>query len=250
MHELVFYLAISLGINILLFFPAFFLRTDKLTDFSYALSFIVLSVIAYVRSPYTPNNLILVSMIIIWAVRLGSFLMARIWRAGKDRRFDDFRGSFSGFLKFWLLQGFAVWVIMIPAIFYINAGAINYNTIGLIVFTLGFIIESVADYQKFSFKLKPGNKGKFIQSGLWKYSRHPNYFGEMLVWIGVYLFVAFSLTPLQMAIAAISPAFIIVLLIFVSGLPQLESYADKKWGKQKDYQEYKKRTNILVPWFK
>ena len=244
-------MAISLGINILLFFPAFFLRTDKLTDFSYSLTFIVLSVIAYVRSPYNPNNLILVSMIIIWAVRLGSFLVARIWTSRQRpplRRFPQF---ISRLLKILALTRLCRVDNYDPRLFFISMPEPSTTTLSdLIVFALGFIIESVADYQKFSFKLKPGNKGKFIQSGLWKYSRHPNYFGEMLVWIGVYLFVVFSLTPLQMIIAAISPAFIIMLLVFVSGLPQLEGYADKKWGKQKDYQEYKKRTSILVPWFK
>lgn len=249
MIDLLYYLAVSIGINVLLFFPAYLFKTDKLTDFSYSFTFIVLSLFAFFSVPYAPNKLILMLMIILWALRLGIFLVARIWTVKKDRRFDAFRDSFTGFLKFWLLQGFAVWVIMIPALFYFNTETPYFSYIGFGLWLIGLIIESVADYQKFSFKLKAENKDKFIQSGLWKYSRHPNYFGEILVWIGAYLFVVLTLTPLQMAIGVLSPLFIILLLAFVSGLPQLESYADKKWGADKGYQDYKKKTSILVPWF-
>ena len=131
-----------------------------------------------------------------------------------------------------------VWVVLIPAILFDG----TFYIVGAIIWIIGLIIESFADAQKFSFKKK--NKGKFIQTGLWKYSRHPNYFGEMLCWIGIYVFAGVWLWGL------ISPLYIIALLVFVSGIPLLEKKADAIWGKNKAYQKYKKETSVLIPWFK
>jgi steroid 5-alpha reductase family enzyme len=122
--------------------------------------------------------------------------------------------------------------------------------LGLGIWFIGLIIEATADIQKYKFKLDKKNKDKFIDIGIWKYSRHPNYFGEILCWVGVYVFVFLSFSISEKLIALIGPLFITTLLLFVSGIPLLEKYADKKWGKEKDYQEYKKNTNILIPWFK
>lgn len=238
-----------MGVNILMFIPAFLMKTDKFTDFSYSLTFIILTIYLLLNSNFNTENILLAAMIILWALRLGIFLVARIWKAKKDRRFDAFRESFTGFLKFWLLQGFAVWVIMIPTIFYYSNNYHKIHYLGFAVWLIGFLVESIADAQKFKFKSIKANENKFIKSGLWKYSRHPNYFGEILCWLGIYLFVFLSLNPIQMGVALISPLFIIILLAFVSGLPQLESHADKKWGQSNEYQDYKKKTSILIPWF-
>ncbi|MFP4656189.1 MAG: DUF1295 domain-containing protein [Candidatus Woesearchaeota archaeon] len=103
-------------------------------------------------------------------------------------------------------------------------------------------IESFSDFQKLTFKKQPKNKGRFIKSGLWKYSRHPNYFGEILCWIGVYVFCGVWMWGL------ISPIFITTMLLFVSGIPLLEKKADEKWGGSREYQKYKHETPILIPW--
>jgi steroid 5-alpha reductase family enzyme len=121
---------------------------------------------------------------------------------------------------------------------------------GLYVFTLGLLTETVADLQKYRFNNQPKNKGKWIDSGLWKYSRHPNYLGEIVVWVGVWLFVLPYLEGVNMYVVAISPLYIAGLLIFGSGIPILEKSADKRWGKDKKYQEYKKKTPVLVPFVK
>ena len=242
------YLIIALGINILMFIPAFKFKTDKLTDLSYSLTFIILIILALILSNITTTKIILSLMVLAWGLRLGIFLFIRIRKMKKDKRFDGMRESFFRFLKFWVLQGLAVWVILIPAFFFINSDIIKISWIGFIIWALGLIIESTADFQKYSFKQDKKNKDKFIQTGLWKYSRHPNYFGEILCWVGIYIFVFNSLTMLQKIIALVSPLFIIILLLFVTGLPMLEKYANKKWGKQKDYQEYRRRTSILIPW--
>ena len=231
-----------------MFIPAFKYKTDKLTDLSYALTFIILIILALLLKQLTITKLILTLMILAWGLRLGIFLFIRIRKMKKDKRFDGMRESFFRFLKFWTLQGLAVWVILIPALFFINSNINKIIWLGFFIWAIGLVIESIADLQKYRFKQDKKNKDKFIQEGIWKYSRHPNYFGEILCWIGVYIFVFTSLTSFQKIIGLVSPLFIIILLLFVTGLPMLEKYADKKWGKQKNYQEYKKKTSILIPW--
>jgi steroid 5-alpha reductase family enzyme len=231
-----------------MFIPAFRFKTDKLTDLSYSLTFIILTIIAIILSKFTILKSIVFMMIIAWGLRLGIFLFIRIRKMKRDKRFDGMRESFFRFLKFWVLQGLAVWVILIPALFFINSNLTEVMWVGFIIWALGLILESTADFQKYNFKQNEKNKDRFIQSGIWKYSRHPNYFGEILCWVGIYIFVFASLTSLQKIVSLASPLFIIILLLFVTGLPPLEKYADKKWGKQKDYQEYKRKTSILIPW--
>jgi steroid 5-alpha reductase family enzyme len=249
MVEIFYYLLISLGINIIMFIPGFVFKTDKLTDLSYSLSFIILIIISAIFSTLSWQKIILLLMIIIWGLRLGIFLFIRIQKMKYDKRFDGIRESFFRFLKFWVLQGLAVFVILLPSIFFMSENLNKICGIGFIIWALGLIIESVADFQKYRFNQKKVNKGKFISTGIWKYSRHPNYFGEMLCWTGIYLFTFNSFNLAQTLIGLISPLFIIILLLFVTGLPPLEKSADLKWGKQKDYKDYKRKTSILIPWF-
>jgi len=250
MDILLLYFVIAMGINILMFIPAFIFRTDKLTDLSYGITFISLVIIAFFLNDLNVNKIILGSMVIIWGLRLGLFLFIRIGKMKKDRRFDERRENLIKLLSFWLLQGFTVFVIMIPSIFYLSGPAGKICYIGLFIWAFGFIFETIADTQKFYFNENPDNKGHFINVGLWSVSRHPNYFGEMLCWIGIYIFVALSMSPRELLINLVSPLYIILLLSFVSGIPLLEKYADKKWGKDGDYKEYKRQTSILIPWFR
>ena len=162
------------------------------------------------------------------------------------------RSNFKAFGRFWVLQAVTVWVVMLPVVltlFKANESALfgKLSAIGVLVWALGLSIETVADLQKFEFSAEPKNAGKWIETGLWQYARHPNYFGEILVWIGVYIFTLSVLSGWEVIIAAVSPLFITVLLLKVSGVPILEKSADKRWGKQPAYQAYKKRTNVIVP---
>ncbi len=242
-----YYLLIALGINILMFIPAFIFKTDKLTDLSYSLTFIILSLISFFLVPFNIFKLLLLILILVWSLRLGIFLFVRIRNMKFDKRFDKMRNSFFKFLGFWILQAITVWIVLIPSIFFFNANTIKFCGLGLLIWLIGLIIESVADAQKYKFNQK--NKNKFISSGLWKVSRHPNYFGEILCWIGIYLFIIKSISFPEKIIALAGPIFIILMLLFISGIPMLERAASKKWGKNKDYQEYKRRTSILIPWF-
>jgi len=230
----------AIGFNILMFLPAFIFKTDKLTDMSYSLTFIFLATYLFISKPSSLGMTLLFLMVLIWALRLGIFLFIRIHKQKKDDRFDSMRNSFFKFLRFWLLQGFAAWIIILPLILFQE----KFYVIGLIIWLIGLIIESVADYQKYSFKNKATNKNKYINTGLWAYSRHPNYFGEMLCWIGLFVFSGTWL------LGILSPLFIIILLLFVSGIPLLEKKADEKWGHLDSYKKYKKETSLLIPWFK
>ena len=243
-------LGVSLLINIALFLVAFRRKTDKLTDVSYAVSFVALGFYALAQGPLTPYRFTLFALISIWAVRLGGFLLFRIWHTGKDARFDHMRGDFWKFGRFWASQGLSVWIILIPALLALRYEHADFSLqalIGLLVWASGLVIEATADIQKYNFSSNSANKGKWIDQGIWHYSRHPNYFGEICVWIGTYLFAASVLSGTESAVGAVSPLFIATLLLFVSGIPTLEKSADARWGTLDAYKKYKKRTSILLP---
>lgn len=242
MIDTIYYLPISLAINILLFIPAFWFQTDKLTDFSYSLTFIILILLSLIMNGLNPLNIILSLLIIVWALRLGTFLVIRIWKSKKDKRFDGIRERFSSFIKFWLLQALAVWIILIPTLFFMQSPTEIFVP-GLAIWLIGVLIETIADYQKYQFSRK--NPGKLYTDGLWKYSRHPNYFGEILCWIGIYLMVIPSLQISEIIVSLASPLFIAVTLIFITGIPPIEEFAKKNW---KEYEDYKKKTSMLIPW--
>jgi steroid 5-alpha reductase family enzyme len=191
-------------------------------------------------------------MVVIWAGRLGSFLFRRIRRAGKDNRFDDIKPSFIRFLNAWTIQ--ALWVTFtvgaaLVAITTTNRKELDlFAFIGLLVWLLGFGIEVVADAQKSRFSANPDNQGRFIQTGLWARSRHPNYFGEIILWIGIAV-VALPVLRGWQWVTLVSPAFVTLLLTRVSGVPLLEKRADEKWGGQEDYETYKRTTPVLIPRF-
>lgn len=249
---LVLSLIIVIGVNAALFAVAYARQSDKLTDFSYALSFIVVAVSAVVLAEHRSSLLVAaVVMVLLWALRLGGFLVFRIRKSGKDTRFDGIREDFFKFLKFWLGQGIVAWFLLLPILFLTqHQGAWSWvSVVGMLVWLCGLVLETTADMQKYLFTHDPKNKGRWIESGVWKYSRHPNYFGEICVWIGIYLTVVSSLGGLEQLMALASPAIIFLTLRFISGVPPLEKSADERWGDVADYQRYKKRTNLLLPFW-
>lgn len=240
-------LLVSLVIQLIFFIPAYIYKTDKLTDLSYGLTFLLLSIIFF---SYSFGKLMLYIMIAFWSARLVSYLALRIWKMKKDKRFDGIRENFLKFAGFWLLQGVTVWIVMIPSFYYFISPVDDFLILGFAIWLIGFFIETIADYQKFDFRNDKKNKGNFISSGLWKYSRHPNYFGEILCWFGVFLFVLPGIGYVERFISIISPVFITALLLFISGIPTVEKSSDQKYGKDKAYKKYKRETSILIPWFK
>lgn len=243
------FLFISLVIQIALFIPAFKFKTDKLTDLSYGLTFVLLVLIAFLSSDLSFSKLLLLLMITAWGLRLGIYLFIRINKVKKDSRFDEIRIDFWKFLSFWVLQGISVFVILVSSLlFFQTSTAFSYLSLfGFGIWLTGLLTEAFADQQKFLFINNKKNKGKWVNVGLWKYSRHPNYLGEILCWVGIYLYTYSSLSVTYRLIGIISPIFIVILLLFVSGIPKLEEKADKRWGGDKGYQEYKKNTAVLIP---
>jgi steroid 5-alpha reductase family enzyme len=243
-------LLLSLGINIAMFLVAYRQKSDKLTDISYALSFAVLAVAAFYQSDHSPYHAVLLAAILAWAVRIGGFLLYRVIKSGKDRRFDGIRENFRKFGTFWIGQAVTVWALLIPSLLAFRAqdnSSLQLVIAGCIIWFIGFLIESIADLQKYRFSQNPANKGKWIESGIWRYSRHPNYFGEILVWMGLYAVTLSTLSTPQALFGLISPITIIVLLLFVSGIPPLERAANKRWGNITAYKIYKRHTSLLIP---
>jgi len=244
-------LGLSVAINAVFFACAALMRTDKVTDLSYSLSFIVLAVLLLLRGGHsTLLHVLTAALICAWGVRLGGWLFARILKTGVDHRFDDMRDRPLRFARFWALQASTVWVVMLPAIRLFSLpgrdGVPAVTIAGAALWLLGFALETTADAQKSAFKRNPATRDGFISSGLWRYSRHPNYFGESLLWWGLFV-AAIPVFSGWDFLTVIGPLFLTLLLLFVSGVPLLEKSADKKHGGKADYQEYKRRTSLFLP---
>jgi len=240
-------LSVSVGFNLVLFLIAYFLQTDKLTDFSYSLCFLIINGVCFYLSEHSLIEIVMFSLISVWAFRLGGYLFVRIMAMGRDARFDKFREKLISFASFWVVQAISIFIISLPfIIFYSVNDSIPTPIfwIGCIIAIAGLILESIADYQKFQFKKK--NPDTFIQSGLWKKIRHPNYTGEILFWIGVFISAASYLSGWQWA-AVISPLWIILLLLKFSGIPPLEEKWAEKYDENPSFLEYKKESYKLIP---
>ena len=242
---------IAFLIQWLLFIPAYIFQTEKFYDLSGSLTYI--SVVSfcfysnYESSRINLGNIIISSLIIMWAVRLGSFLFIRIKKAGEDIRFREIKKSPSRFFMTWTLQG--MWVSLCSACALAGiANGIEINSyfyVGIVIFVIGFTTEIIADNQKSIFRKDLDNKDKFISSGLWKYSRHPNYLGEITLWLGISIISFSSLAGWEL-ITLISPIFTYLLLVYVSGIRILDYNGNKKWGHLDSYKDYRKNTPRLI----
>ncbi|SDH13763.1 DUF1295 domain-containing protein [Microbacterium sp. 77mftsu3.1] len=245
--------AAAFAVQVLVYIPSAIARTERFFDATGSATFILVTLGVTLLSP-SPDarSLALAAMVIIWAARLGSFLFIRIHRSGSDDRFDDIKVHPLSFLRVWIMQG--LWVSITAAAAWIAmatepADRVSFDVfagIGIVIWIVGMLIEVVADLQKNAFKADPANKGRFIRTGLWSRSRHPNYFGEILAWVGVATVAAPVFEGWQW-IGLLSPVFVILLLTRVSGIPLLEKKADKRWGGDADYEAYKTATPVLVP---
>lgn len=247
--------AISVGLAFIIqwiaFIPAYLMRTESFFDLTGSITFIIVTAVAVLLNPSNEaRSFLLLVLISVWAIRLGSFLFMRVRAAGEDRRFREIKTSLARFLLTWTLQGLWVTFSLAAALAAITSEARVelgiFALTGVLVWLLGFGIEVIADRQKSKFKAESSNADKFINVGLWSWSRHPNYFGEIVLWIGIALIAFPALRDWQL-LTLISPIFIILLLTRISGIPMLEARADEKWGGQEEYEEYKARTSVLIP---
>jgi steroid 5-alpha reductase family enzyme len=249
----VFALAVGLAFVIqwLAFIPAYLLQNEGFFDLTGSITYIAVTTIAVLLVPAIDGrSILLLALVVIWAARLGSYLFRRIRKAGKDARFDAIKPSFMRFLNAWTLQGLWVTLTLAAALAAITStvrkdlGVVA--LLGSLIWAAGFTIEAAADLQKSRFRADAANRGQFIHSGLWAWSRHPNYFGEIVLWIGV-AFIALPVLRGWQYVTLISPLFVFLLLTRVSGVPPLEKRADEKWGGHEDYEAYKARTPVLTP---
>ena len=234
------------------YIPAYIFQTEKFYDLTGSITYLGVVWFVFLSSYQSISlnfgNLILALLISIWTIRLGIFLFMRIHKAGEDKRFRSIKTSATQFLMTFTLSGLWVTLCSMCALVAISSSdgivmnAITY--IGIILFIIGFGIEIIADNQKTAFRSIEANKDKFITSGLWAKSRHPNYFGEVLLWFAVAVISFSSLEGLQL-ITLISPVFTYLLLVYVSGVRMLEDMNDKKWGNNEEYVNYKKNTPML-----
>lgn len=246
---------ICIGMQWVAWIPASMAKTERFYDITGGLTFLAVvgfSLWAGAQSEAPSLRELIVSLlVVIWSLRLSSFLYFRIHRTGKDGRFDRLKTSPIRFLVPWTIQGLWVFLTMIVVIV-INSQADSapalgiWDALGLSIWLLGFSIEVIADNQKTAFNSEPNNQGKWIESGLWAYSRHPNYLGEILLWTGIACFGITCFTGLE-RFAWISPVFIYLLLTKLSGIPILDKRALEKWSDDLEYQKYRENTPALFP---
>lgn len=243
------------------FVPSYLKRTEHYYDLTGSITYISVTLLAFFLADFRSlRSIVIAALILIWAGRLGSFLFARVKRAGKDGRFDRIKHDPLAFLMFWTIQGLWVTFTAAAAFAAITSGKLELvndsdfqqppfgivSLIGLIVWIIGFTIEVISDRQKTAFRADPANAGRFITEGLWAKSRHPNYFGEFTLWVGMAIIALPALHGWQY-ITLLSPVFVFVLLNRISGVPALEKRADKKWGGEPDYEAYKANTPVFFP---
>lgn len=230
------------------FVHAWAAQTERYFDLTGSLTYLLVVGCALVLGSRDPRSLLLALLVGVWALRLGSFLFLRIRREGADRRFDALKPDFARFLLTWTLQGLWVFLTVSCALAAMTASVAAplgpLAALGTAVWAAGFGIEAVADHQKTRFRADPANRDRFITTGLWAWSRHPNYCGEILLWVGVALVAVPALSGWALA-TLISPVFVYGLLTRVSGIPLLERRSDAKWGHDPAYQAYKARTPVL-----
>ena len=237
-----------------LFVPAYLFRTEKFFDLTGSVTYIFAVSFVFYKSnddllSYDIGSLILSIVIVFWALRLGSFLFLRIKKAGEDKRFKEIKTSPSRFFMTWSLQG--MWVSLCSACALTalaNPNGIQTNLLfyfGLFIFLSGFILEIIADTQKSKFRSNTENKNRFISTGLWSFSRHPNYLGEIILWLGISVMSISALSGWQY-VTLISPVFTYILLVYISGVRLLEDSGKEKWGHLEEYKKYLKNTPSLL----
>ena len=235
----------------LAFVPAYWFQTEGFFDLIGSVTYVtVIIVVCCTPGIHLVNAVFLGILVAIWAVRLGTFLFLRLHRKGSDSRFIDIKPDPLRFFMVWTLQGLWVLVTFAAGLAAMTSNrALSYTPItvaGAVIWLGGFAVEVIADLQKKAFRSDQKNQGLFIMSGLWLFSRHPNYVGEITLWFGMALIAVPVLREWQF-VTMVSPVFVWVLLRWVSGVPLLEAQADQNWGENPEYRQYMESTPILFP---
>jgi len=243
---------VTAGMQFTFFLVAATLKFDKVTDFAGGTNFVVLAVLSLcLAETFQWRQIVVTACVVLWGLRLSGYLLYRIIKIGEDDRFDDKRSNPLRFAIFWIFQAIWVFTVSLPVIF-VNAPSSStftqytpFDIVGLVLFGLGLLCEAVSDQQKFTFRNDPANRGQWCAVGLWRYSRHPNYLGEMMVWWGLWLVSCSVASDVQWT-AVLSPLFTSFTLLFFSGIPLLEEKSDSRHGDKEEYLEYKSSTSPLL----
>ncbi len=243
--------ALAFAVNWAVFVPSNTATTEQYFDLTGAATYItVIVVAAALADDLDTRGVVVTAMVVIWALRLGSFLFRRVRREGSDGRFDRIKLDPLRFLMTWTLQGLWVLLTVACALAIVTGtdreGFGPFAVVGSVVWAAGFGLEVLADRQKSTFRHDPANSGRFITTGLWSWSRHPNYFGEITLWTGIAIMAVPVLSGWRW-VALVSPLFVVVLLTRISGIPTLERRGAKRWGADPAYQEYVRTTSVLIP---
>ncbi len=245
------------GLVIFLYFFAFFvvatwIKNNSIVDIGWGIGFVLVAWFTLYRSPMPGvANYLVSGLVTVWGLRLFYHISRRNLGKGEDFRYANWRREWGkwvvprAFLQVFMLQGIMLFAIATPFIMMNAVGAQTMtwtSWVGVLVWLTGFYFESVGDRQLALFKSDPANKGKIITTGLWAYTRHPNYFGEATMWWGIFLIALGAGQPIW---TVLSPVIITYLLVFVSGVPLLE----KKYKDRPDFQAYAKKTSVFIPWF-
>ncbi|KAH0485573.1 MAG: hypothetical protein KVP17_000804 [Porospora cf. gigantea B] len=222
-------------------------RTDKLFDMAGVINYILLDAITYMRSQRTERQALISACVAVWGFRFAVYLALRARHIKQDHRFDPTRHNKRVLFMIFAFQGLCVFQGMLPVILANNyleklPNLICSDMVGLTVFLFGFCLQFVADIQKGM----THQDGWFVSRGVWSWSRHPNYFGEIMVWVGIYVMVANGLDKCRW-VAATGPAWTTVNVVLLSGVRLMEKYHDEAFGKTKEYGLYRDRTSILIP---
>jgi steroid 5-alpha reductase family enzyme len=240
---------LALGVNAIAFVPAFLARTERFYDLVGSLTSLALTAatvaIAAQHGTMSPVSVAAAVAVVLWAGRLGLFLFLRIRAHGKDGRFDAIKQSAPRFLIAWILQGLWVFLTTLSALTLVLLGPAvdGWGVAGFGLWALGYAVEVIADQQKTRFRR--AHSGRFIDTGLWAWSRHPNYVGEITMWVGMFVAGVGTWSGGQW-LTLLSPMFVVLLLTRISGVPLLESRADARWGDDPDYRAYKEKTPVLL----
>lgn len=243
--------AVDFGIQWVGWAVAASLKTEKFYDLAGSGTFICLALQSLKwGGRYHFRQKVNTGMVVSWAFRLGLFLFTRILKEGQDRRFNKVRDRPGTFFVYWTIQGMWVFLTLLPTLIVNDKREdrplTSRDYIGWSLWTAGFLIESIADYQKSAFRGNPENQGKFIQHGLWSIVQYPNYLGEIMMWSGIYLSSTSVLRGWE-HVSVISPLFLTFLLTKVSGIPIQEKGAFKRYGGDPAFHEHIKKTPKLIP---
>lgn len=253
-------LIVDFGLQLVFGVLSIILKTEKFYDFIGALTHISCAFLGAFYNWNTSQHfsfeakLIQAICISLWAAKLGTFLFYRVIKAGSDSRFDDAKKNPVVLLFYWFLQGVWVYLNILPSLFLFHTTTTDnkllyVSIIGWVVFLVGLVFETVSDYQKTVFRNNPANKGRFITTGLWSISRHPNYFGEILLWYGIFIAAAPYFDTNWAFFTILCPTLTALQICFLSGIPLLENGGIKRWGNDPEYAKYVSSVSVLVPFF-